>query len=134
MLAFGFLSVSNIRYPETYQFYLQAGIVTEYSACFYDMVGFPMGMTRSFDWFDLGKNEKTSLRLQPTQIMDVSLKGYMALSVEKSIQEMDRIFSRVREYGGELCVLLHNEALSDAGEWKGWKEPILDWVQKVNQL
>ncbi|MEM8900520.1 MAG: hypothetical protein AAGC85_20555, partial [Bacteroidota bacterium] len=91
----------KVRYPDTYQFYLQAGINTDFSACLYHMTGFPMGMTRSFDWFDLRKNEKTELRIQPTQIMDVSLKGYMALSVEKSIQEMDRIFSRVREYGGE---------------------------------
>ncbi|MEL6192884.1 MAG: hypothetical protein AAFR66_12580 [Bacteroidota bacterium] len=124
----------KVRYPETYQFYLQAGIVKDFSACLYHMTGFPMGMTRGFDWFDLGKNEKTPLRLQPTQIMDVSLKGYMGLSVEESIQEMDRIFSRVNEYSGDLCVLLHNEALSDSGEWKGWKEPILNWVQKVNQL
>ena len=124
----------KVRYPETYQFYLQAGIVTDYSACFYDMAGFPMGMTRSFHWFDLRKNEKTELRIQPTQIMDVSLKNYLALPPEEAIDEMDYILSQVQQYGGELCVLLHNEALSDSGEWKGWKEPILNWVQKVNQL
>ena len=124
----------KVRYPETYQFYIQAGIVTDYSACFYDMAGFPMGMTRSFHWFDLRKNEKTELRIQPTQIMDVSLKNYLALPPEEAIDEMDYILSQVQQYGGELCVLLHNEALSDSGEWKGWKEPILNWVQKVNQL
>ncbi|MEM7509548.1 MAG: hypothetical protein AAF388_01365 [Bacteroidota bacterium] len=124
----------KVRYPNTYQFYLQAGIVTDYSACFYDMAGFPMGMTRSFHWFDLRKNEKTELRIQPTQIMDVSLKNYLALPPEEAIDEMDYILSQVQQYGGELCVLLHNEALSDSGEWKGWKEPILNWVQKVNQL
>ncbi|MEM9932877.1 MAG: hypothetical protein AAF824_04660 [Bacteroidota bacterium] len=124
----------KVSYPETYRSYIGSGIQTDYSACLYHMTGFPMGMMRSFYWFDLENNQQTTLRIQPTQIMDVSLQQYMRLSPTKAIREMDRIYTLTRRFGGELCILFHNEALSDAGEWKGWKDPILAWVKKVNQI
>jgi hypothetical protein len=94
--------------------------------------GFRAGIARSFNFFDLLKNEITNIRIHPFIIMDRTLLSYMKLSPDEAINEFKYFTDIIRNIGGEFICLWHNESLSDWGEWKGWQRVFKEMV-KMNR-
>lgn len=108
--------------PETYRTLINCGITNEYSMGYADVVGFRASIASAFTWFDLEKNEETNLTVHPFAVMDVSLKNYMGLSPEQSIEKMEELNAPVKKHGGTFMSLWHNESMSEHGEWKNWRK------------
>lgn len=108
--------------PETYRSFLKHQILEDHSIGFADEVGFRIGTARRVPWFDLEKNEATSLQLQPFVYMDGSLNEYMKLSIPEAKSIVSRLYREVEKYGGNFVFLWHNETITDFGIWKGWTE------------
>ena len=119
------------RYPDTYQFLLEAGIREEYSLVNYHTGGFRTGMAQPYPWFDLSQNQATELILHPTILMDVSLTQYQQLSPEEGMSYAQELVQATREVGGTFLLLLHNDTLSESGMWKGWREYWLGLIREV---
>ncbi|MEM6263821.1 MAG: polysaccharide deacetylase family protein [Bacteroidota bacterium] len=119
------------RLPETFRFLLEAGIRHDYTLAMYTDRGFPTGMALSYPWFDLGKNEATELMLHPTTVMDRSLKDYQGLGVDEAMTQCRELWKEVDTVNGCFRILLHNNTLSDEGEWEGWRMPILNLVEEL---
>ncbi len=115
----------KFRLPESYRNYLYLGIREEYSMGFASHAGFRAGTARPFFFYDLEKEEETELRVFPFQVMDRTLKDYMKLSPEMALDKILKIAGSVRDTGGTLISIWHNDAFSDYGEWKGWKDVYL---------
>jgi hypothetical protein len=69
----------------------------------------------------LEKNEETTLIIHPFALMDTTLRDYMKLSPEKSIEWVHGMITTARATGGEFNLLWHNESLSEMGKWQAWK-------------
>jgi hypothetical protein len=115
------------RLPHTYRYLIEHGIRHEYSPCRYAEGGFPNGMALPYPWFDLERNETTALMLHPTQIMDRTLQKYLELSPEAARERVQELIVTTQSVKGTFTLLLHNDCLSESEEWKGWREPILNW-------
>lgn len=101
----------KLKLPETYEQLIQSGIQSDYTIGYHDTYGFRAGTSKSFLFFDLKKNETTSLRLFPFAIMEGTLDDVMHLDVSASKKIMSNLMDEVCKYNGLFIPLWHNSTL-----------------------
>lgn len=119
------------RLPDTFRHLITAGIRDEYTLCAFETGGFPSGMAIPYPWFDLAANQETELLLHPTYIMDRSLQQYLALEPESAAVYVHDLIQKTREVAGTFTMLLHNDVLSQSGEWENWRAHVLGLIRAL---
>jgi len=109
-----------INLPGTYEILAKAGIDRDFSMGYASVPGFRAGTSRSFLFYNLPREEETSIRIVPFQVMDRTLKDYLGLNHKDSLTLIRELVTSIKSVNGTFCTILHNEAFSDEGEWKGW--------------
>lgn len=112
----------KFRLPDTYQSLLEIGVEEEYSMGYPDQPGFRASFAGSFYWFDLKKNEQTSLKIRPFALMDVTLKNYLKLSSQDAIRLATEMKEAAKSKGYPFIVIWHNSSFGSLHGWEGWKE------------
>lgn len=110
----------RMKLPQTYQQLLQAGITNDYTMGWHDIIGFRAGTAHTFNWYDIGNEQETSLQITPFVAMDVTLKNYMNLNMQQATIILNDLENEIKKYGGTFATIGHNESLSGWGEWEGW--------------
>jgi hypothetical protein len=110
-----------LSFPDTYQGLIDAGIKKDYTMGFVREAGFRGGVARPYMFYDLEREEETSLEIVPFQYMDGTLQQYKRLSFEEARATIDRLVNNTREVGGLFVSVWHNTSLIDRDEWEGWK-------------
>lgn len=108
--------------PETYQRLIVSGIQEDFTMGYHDHLGFRAGTCTPFIYFDLQKNEPTTLVVYPFAAMDITLRQYMKLTTDNAKQTLKQLMACVRQVNGTWVNLWHNESVSDFREWENWKE------------
>jgi hypothetical protein len=112
----------KLRFPETYRNLLDAGITEDYTMGYAEQPGFRVGISIPFKWYDLEKEEATSLTVHPFAVMDASLHYYQNLDPVSALEKSKLVVDAVKRVNGHFIFLAHNDLLSDEGPWKGWRE------------
>lgn len=123
--------------PDSFQQIAAAEIRNDYSIGSAEEYGFIVGMAVPFYFFDLQKNEPTSLLLFPFQYMDVTLHTYQKLSPNEAIVAIQKTIDETAAVEGQFICLWHNNSLSEKDEWRGWRRVFafsLEYTQKRLQL
>lgn len=124
----------KLQIPDTYRNLISMGIKEDHSMGFADQIGFRAGTSFPFFFYDLEKEEKTSLKIVPFTIMDRSLKDYMKLTPAEAKIKISKYIEVVKEYGGNFVSVWHNESLGDSREWNGWIEVYKHMQKEVESL
>lgn len=111
-----------MQLPRTYQMLVQNGITHDYTMGYAETTGFRAGTARSFRWFDLTKNETTTLHIHPFMYMDGTLLEYLKLSPENAILAIKKLHEQVQHFGGTFSFLWHNETISGYQHWANYQE------------
>lgn len=117
----------HLLFPDTYHTLQKTGITNDWSMGFAEHVGFRAGTSFPFLWFDLSKNQETSLTIHPFCIMDVTAKKYMKLNPDEAIDVGRTLKELVFIFGGRFTFIVHNESLSETEGWSGWKRVFNSW-------
>jgi hypothetical protein len=80
--------------------------------------GFRASLCIPFQWFDLEKNESTSLTIHPSSMMEGTLRDYNNLSPEKALNTTIELMNEVKKFGGEFISIFHNDSFIN--EQKHW--------------
>jgi hypothetical protein len=112
----------HVKMPETYRKLLSLGILEDHSMGFYDRVGFRASTAHAHYWYDLNKEEITTLRLIPPCLMDVQLKNYMKLTPEQGLQTSKELKATLDKTGGYFSVIWHNSSFEPSMGWEGWDQ------------
>lgn len=122
-----------LRYnvPETFRLLIEAGFDYEYSLAPIETTGPVNGLLHAFSWYDLEREETTTLKLVPGTAMDRGLQRYQGLGPEAGWERIRAEIARARRVQGHFVIILHNETFSDRGEWKGWRKVL---EQMLNDL
>ena len=123
----------KLSMPDTYRNLIKAGITDDYTMGYADDIGFRAGIATPFYWFDLERDEVTSLKIHPFQVMDVSLKNYLKLTPEQALERVKIIIDDIKAVNGEFCTLWHNTSLSETTEWRRWSEVYIEIVNYALQ-
>jgi len=112
----------KLKLPQTYQQLLKMGISEDYTMGFASLVGFRAGTCTPFHFFDLSRNRRTKLLIQPFQTMDVTLRNYLKLEPDEAWKLIERLMLEVKKVNGTFISLWHNESLKESGQWLGWRK------------
>jgi len=92
----------RFRFPDTFQALIRAGITDDYSLGWHNEAGFRASIAVPYPFFDLVKNEETTLILHPLALMDCVFNK----DDEKIV--LNELREEVKEMGGTLIMLTHN--------------------------
>ena len=92
----------RFRFPDTFQALLKAGITDDYSLGWTTNAGFRASIAISYPFFDLEKNEETTLLMHSLAFMDG------IFHKDDELQVLNELRDEVKEVGGVLIVLTHN--------------------------
>ena len=128
------LRMHFLRYqlPGSRRAMIDCGIRFDYSPCRVRSGGFPMGMALPFPWYDLEAEAMTSLTLVPSVMMDRTLLDYLRLSPEEGKARTEQLRRATLRANGRFVVCLHNECLSESGEWRGWRPVFSSLIRSGN--
>jgi len=119
--------------PDTYQELIKAGILNEFSMGYGSINGFRASVASSFFWYDLSKEETTSLRVNPFCFMDANSHYEQRQSIEQSQQELVFYYDVIKKYNGLFIPIFHNNFLGTNKEFKGWKEIYTQLIDTIHQ-
>lgn len=111
----------KLQIPNTYRNLIALGFEHDYSTGYADTVGFRLGTSKSVPFFDLLRNEITTLDLHPFAYMDGTLNQYLGLTTKVAKQKIEVLYEEVEKYGGDFISIWHNETLGNYGIWKDWR-------------
>ena len=117
--------------PEGFRRLIECGITRDYSMGYGSINGFRASVASSFYWFDLEKNEATTLLLFPFCFMDANAFYEQKLSPQKAYEELIYYYNTVKKLNGLLITIWHNNFLGTDKEFSGWKE-IYELFMKEN--
>jgi len=92
----------RFSFPDTFRTLIKAGITDDYSLGWHDEAGFRASMAVPYPFFDLVKNEETTLMLHPLAFMDC------VFNKDEGKLVLHELRKEVKEMGGTLIVLTHN--------------------------
>lgn len=105
----------------------------DYTTGYYYTYGFRAGTCHSFLFFDLVKNESTSLRLFPFAYMDGTLNDVLKMNIEQAKVVISKLVEVVYRYDGIFIPLWHNSTLYDRNGWKGWREVFEHTIHEIKK-
>lgn len=108
--------------PVTYRRLLQHGIDQDYSMGYGSVNGFRASVASSFYWYDLEKEEKTTLRLFPFCFMDANSFYEQRSTAAGAMDELMAYYRRIRRINGLMVTIWHNSILGHDPEFSGWRE------------
>lgn len=94
--------------PQTYRDLISVGIKEDYSMGYAGLNGFRAGTSHSFLWYDLSKEEITSLRVHPFAFMDATSVFYLKQDPEEVAREWKRLYQQVKSVEGNFISIWHN--------------------------
>lgn len=113
----------HFRLPEGYRNLMATGSIEEdFSMGYSDNIGFRASICSSFNFYDLAQDYETKLKVYPFGYMDVALKNGLKLSPQQAFEEIIQMTDEVKQVGGEMISIWHNESLSNKREWYGWRD------------
>lgn len=121
----------RFRFPETFRQLRLAGITHDYSMGYADAVGWRAGTNFPYSWYDLEREEATSLTIHPFAAMDVTLKNYLHLTPKEAEKTVLALASGLHGFGGPFMLLWHNTSFTEIYGWKGWQEMYAALVERL---
>lgn len=108
--------------PVTYRRLLDYGIEQDFSMGYGTVNGFRASVASSFYWYDLEKEEKTTLRIFPYCFMDANAYYEQRYTAARALSELLQYYHRVKRVGGLMITIWHNSILGSDAEFAGWRE------------
>ena len=117
----------RFRLPETYRTLIQLGLQSDYSMGYGSINGFRASFADSFLWFDLAKNEPTSLCIFPFAFMDANSKYEQNQTASETREELLHYLKIHQSVNGLFIPIFHNFLTNRQPENIDWFA-LHDWL------
>lgn len=117
------------RMPDTFRALIANGFREDHSIGFSDRIGFRAGTCTPFPWYDLERDEETSLMMHPFAVMDSAVADRSGEELRRAVGNLKRISDTVREVNGTFVSVWHDRFLSGHAEFKGGPEAMRELVE-----
>ena len=122
----------RFRLPDTYRLLITAGLTADYSMGYGSINGFRASTARSFQWFDLKRNEVSSLLVHPFCYMEANSFYEQHHTIEQAELQWKQLEKAVRQSGGTLITVWHNTILGTQTRFAGWRQRYAQWIRSMN--
>ncbi|HLF45366.1 MAG TPA: polysaccharide deacetylase family protein [Chitinophagaceae bacterium] len=114
--------------PQTFCNLIDAGITNDYSMGYGSINGFRASVASSFFWYDLEKEETTSLLLHPFCYMEANSFYEQKYSAQQALEEMQYYYHIVKSVNGTFISIWHNSFLGTEKRFTGWREVYKEFI------
>ena len=121
----------RMNLPRSYQKLIELDITDDYTMGFASQAGFRAGIADTFRFYDLENDMVTNLRLHPFALMDGTMRDYLNLDVDASLNLAKQLIDEVKVVGGTFIYLTHNETLGGEQRWVGWPEMYIQLIEHI---
>lgn len=104
---------SMLKFPSTYLALQQAGITEDYSMGYTNMNGFRASYCYPYNWYSLEDEQKANFLIHPFCITENTLNFFAREDSQKFIDLADPLINQVKNYGGELISIFHNDSFTE---------------------
>jgi hypothetical protein len=94
--------------------------------------GFRASVASAFYWYDLKKEETTSLLLHPFCFMEANSFFEQKYLPQRAYEEMMHYYHAVKSVNGELIFIWHNNFLGTHPFFSGWRDVYEEFLGVVN--
>ncbi|MEO6315767.1 MAG: hypothetical protein ABIU63_01880 [Chitinophagaceae bacterium] len=108
--------------PQSFRRYIACGLLKDYSMGYGSINGFRASVASSFYWFDIEKNEATTLQLFPFCFMDANSFYEQKFTPQQAYEEMTHYYNTIKKLNGLFVIIWHNQFLGTDKTFAGWKE------------
>jgi hypothetical protein len=117
--------------PQTYRQLILVGIKEDYSMGYGSINGFRASVASPFYWYDLEKEEQTSLLLYPFCYMEANSFFEQKFSPQQALEEMRHYHKVVKAVNGTMITIWHNTFLGTDPLFEGWREVYEQFVKGI---
>jgi hypothetical protein len=118
---------SMLRFPDTYQDLLQAGIMADYSMGYNNFNGFRASYCFPYKWYNLDIESVSSLTLHPFCLNENTLLWQSEKEGKSPAELAGPIINEVKKYNGQLITIFHNDTFNE--KMKHFYMELLNWVK-----
>ena len=118
---------------DTYKRLLQAGIEKDYSMGYGSINGFRASVASPFYWYNLKKEEYTSLIIYPFCFMDANAHFEQKQNPDDSLKELMHYYEVCKKVNGLFITIFHNYMLGSEKEFEGWRELYQKFTVQIQQ-
>ncbi|MEP7264704.1 MAG: polysaccharide deacetylase family protein [Bacteroidota bacterium] len=122
----------KVVFPATYRNLIENDIKEDYSMGYASEIGFRASICTPFPFYDLDMDTETRLLLYPFMLMDNTLKDYLKLTPDESLERALKLIEEVRKVNGTFITLWHNHSVNDKDEWQGWRRVYEAIIEAAN--
>lgn len=108
--------------PGSYRLLIEQGILNEFSMGYGTINGFRASIASPFYWYDLSREEKTSLLVYPFCFMDANAYYEQKLTPSQAYNEIQYYHDCIKKVDGTMITIWHNNFLGSDKRYAGWKE------------
>jgi len=108
--------------PHTYRRLLFYGIDQEFSMGYGSINGFRASVASSFYWYDLQREEETTMRIFPFCFMDANARYEQNFTPSQAMTELMHYYYHIRKVNGLMVTIWHNNFLGTDPAFAGWRE------------
>jgi hypothetical protein len=113
---------TRMTLPDTYRKLIKYGIEKDHSMGYGTINGFRASVASSFYWYDLEKEEATSLLLFPFCFTDTNAFYHEKLNAPEAFEQLMNFFNIIKSVNGLMITTWHNHFLGTDPRFAGWKE------------
>jgi hypothetical protein len=121
----------RLTLPDSYRQLVEQGITDDYSMGYGSINGFRASVATSFYWFDLQKNEATSLRIHPFCYMEANSYYEQKFTPAAALDELMQYYSICKDVNGQMITIWHNNFLGTAPHFMGWRDVYREFVSDL---
>ncbi len=118
---------SILRFPQTYNNLLQAGIEKDYSMGYTNVNGFRASYCFPYQWYNIENEMLTPLTINPFCISENTLMYYCEKENKPAGELALPVINEVKKYKGQLISIFHNDTFDE--KMKGFYLEFLDLVR-----
>jgi hypothetical protein len=111
----------RIRFPGSYKYLAEAGIMEDYSMGYSDEPGFRAGISRPFRFYNLADDNSSDLIITPFGFMDAMFYGENKNDPGKAMEIIGDLIRETRRAGGTFSTIWHNTTLLETDEGRRWR-------------
>ena len=104
---------SIIKFPQTYQSLLQAGLNEDYSMGYTNINGFRASYCYPFKWYSLEDELTTTLIIHPFAVSENTVDYFRIKENKNFMDTANRIIKEVKKYNGQLISIFHNDTFTE---------------------
>lgn len=120
--------------PEDYRKLLEVGITDDHSMGYGSINGFRASVASAFNWYDLEKEEVTTLRIHPFCYMEANSYYEQKLTPSAAFDELMHYYTICKEVNGTLNTIWHNHMLGSDKLYKGWGDIYKKFLQTIGEM